>query len=122
MMSDQVRMHIKAAYDGIRGDNAADWNPVEKVPLCVTRVENQLIIDELLQVDGPDGAGDNGPVLQAAMGLHGHAQALQAVLNQVHQLRQQQVEGTQALQEAIVQLRHWVAGRFTLQANNINRL
>ena len=48
LMSDEVRLRIKNAYDQIRGDHAADWNPICKVPLVVTTVENRLVIDEML--------------------------------------------------------------------------
>jgi hypothetical protein len=84
LMNNIVRMRINEGYNNIRGDHDADWNPVEKVPLVITRVENQLVIDKLLP--GPDGAGDGGAPLLAAANLQSHREQLQAVLNQVHHL------------------------------------
>ena len=54
LMSDEVRLRIKNACDQIRGDHAADWNPICKVPLVVTTVENRLVIDEMLIMGQPD--------------------------------------------------------------------
>jgi hypothetical protein len=94
MISNVVRMRIKEGYNTIRGDNDADWNPVEKVPLLITRVENQLVIDKLVR--GPeqpgDQAGDDGAPLLSAANIHGNREQLQAVLNQVHHLRQELAE------------------------------
>jgi hypothetical protein len=66
-MSNIVRMRIKEGYNAIRGDNDEDWNPVKKVPLVITRVENQLVIDKLLP--GSDGPGDGGAPLHAGANL-----------------------------------------------------
>jgi Transcriptional activator of glycolytic enzymes len=120
LMSSVVRMRIKEGYNIIRGDNDADWNPVEKVPLVITRVENQLVIDELLP--GPDGPGDGGAPLHAAANLQGHREQLQAVLNQVHHLRQEMVDSRQHLDESYTQLWTRVSNRLTVMSNNINRL
>jgi hypothetical protein len=49
LMSNVVRMQIKEGYNQICGDNDVDWNPVEKVPLVITRVENQLVMTNCCQ-------------------------------------------------------------------------
>ena len=121
MLPNQVQQRIKNEYAAIRGDNAADWNPVKKTALLVTRVENQLVIDELLAVH-PDEPGDNGPALQAAQSIHGHTEQLQAVLNQVHLLRQEVVDGHQRTQEGFTQVRAFIKLKFQVQQRNINRL
>ena len=46
LMSDQVRDRIKRGYAEIKGDHPADYNPVEKIPLLVFCVENQVHIEE----------------------------------------------------------------------------
>jgi hypothetical protein len=121
MLTDEVRLRVKDAYALIRGDNPADWNPVVKAPLCVTRVENKLVIDELLAV-APDQPGADGAPLQQAQALHGHREQLQAVLNQIHQLRQQQSESQMSLAESIVQLQAFCAHRFSRLTLNMNRM
>ena len=48
MLSVAVRTRIRVAYQAIRPDDFhADWNPIVKVPLIVTRVENSLCIDDM---------------------------------------------------------------------------
>jgi hypothetical protein len=121
MLSNVVRMRIKEGYNEIRGDNDPDWNPVEKVPLVVTRVENQLVIDELL-ARAPDQAGNDGAPLQAAANLQGNREQLQSVLNQIHHLRQEVVQLGQHLAESDTQLWNRVANRFTSMNNKIDRL
>jgi Transcriptional activator of glycolytic enzymes len=120
MMSNLVRMRIKEGYNGIRGDNDADWNPVEKVPLVITRVENQLVIDELV-ARGLDEAGAQEAPLAAA-NIQGTREHLQAVLNQVHHLRQEVTGLGQQLAESDTQLWNRVSTRLTVMSDNINRL
>ena len=61
MLSEDVRARICNAYESIRPDEFhADWNPIVKVPLIVTRVENQLCIDKMLVLN-PDQALDAPP-------------------------------------------------------------
>ena len=107
MLSAGVRGRIRIAYELIRPDDFhADWNPVIKVPLIVTRVENILCIDEML-VAAPDVAPDAAPAPEAqaqqvvhAQALSGHTAQLQACLNQVHLLRQDVVQNQQATSQA----------------------
>ena len=94
MLSAAVRARIRIAYELIRPDDFhADWNPVIKVPLIVTRLENVLCSDEML-VAAPDAAPDAAPAAPEAQAqqvvhaqaLNGHTAQLQACLNQVHLL------------------------------------
>lgn len=52
LVSDDLREWVQAAYNRIRGDNPADYNPVEKVPLHVYRVENDIRVEERVQFEG----------------------------------------------------------------------
>ena len=102
LMSDQVRERIKRGYAQIRGDHhPADYNPVEKVPLLVFRVENQVHIEETTYdvmdgaVDMPaarkngTGAAAAGNVQQraarTASASRDHMRAMQLQLNNLHQ-------------------------------------
>jgi Transcriptional activator of glycolytic enzymes len=120
MMSNLVRLRIKDGCNTIRGDNAADWNPVEKVPLVITRVENQLVIDELMSRGQDQAGGHEAPL--AAANIQGNREHLQAVLNQVHHLRQEITELGQQLAESDTHLWNRVSNRLTVMSNNINRL
>ena len=111
MMADEVRLRIRNAYANIRGENPADWNPVAKIPLIVTRVENNLCIDELAMMN-PDVAPDAAPMdvehqeqqINHGQALMGHREQLQSVLNQVHHIWQQQSETQQGMREEVTRL------------------
>jgi hypothetical protein len=79
-----MKSHLvhKGRHNKIRGYNDAGWHPLEKVALVITRVENQLVTDELLPGGGPDQEGDAGALLFAAAYLQGNREQLQVVLNQ----------------------------------------
>ena len=129
MMDPEVRTRIRNAYDGIRpNDFHAHWNPIVKVALIVTRVENNLCIDEM-QVLNPDAAPDApaDPEVQEqqvvhAQALNGHTAQLQACLNQVHLCRTQLTENQQANHQALADLKGWMQIKFESQNRNINRL
>jgi hypothetical protein len=95
MLMDQVRTRIQQGHSLICQDHPADLNPVKKVTLVVHGVENILVIDALT-VQQPDAGGDGGIAaggINAAQVLTGQAEALQAVLNQVHLLRLSGLQG-----------------------------
>ena len=128
MMSNIVRNRIREGYAMIRGENPADYNPVTKSPLLVTRVENNLCIDEMMILN-PDAAPDQPAdpeqqqlQLQQAQQLVGTREQLQHILNQVHHLRQQQQETQQTFRECISELRQWMVSKFNAQKEMINRL
>jgi len=56
LMSTLVRDRVLEGYSMIHGGHPADYNPVVKVPLHVSRVENQVFIQEAIDL----GNGDNG--------------------------------------------------------------
>lgn len=121
LLSAHVRNRIKDAYNGIHGEYPAEWKPVKKVALIVTRVENQLVVDEMVEAL-QDQAGDNAEQLNQAQAVANHRDQLQAILNQKHQLRQQITEAHMSLSTAISALHAHVNHRFSIQAGNINRL
>jgi hypothetical protein len=63
LLPEDMLLSIRQAYTAIHPDDFhEDWNPVIRVPLVVSRVENQLVIDEM-RVAQPDGAP--GPAVDA---------------------------------------------------------
>jgi hypothetical protein len=87
----QVLRRIKDGYAGIRQQHPANYNPVEKVPLHVYRVENNTVIEELTAMP-PDVAGADGQRLQAAQAVHAQRDNMQSLLLQQHRLTQQQAQ------------------------------
>jgi len=74
LLTDTVRNRIRNGYAAIRQQHPADYNPVDKVPLHVYQVANQVHIAELTEqeqhqaANAPpqDQAGDNGVGLRTA--------------------------------------------------------
>ena len=130
LMSVPVRARIRIQYELIRPDDFhSDWNPVVKAPLIVTRVENTLVIDEMVAIDvdaAPDAAPAAPEVQQQqvvhAQALHGHTAQLQMCLNQVHLCRQQVAEVQTITQQAMVDLKGWMNTKFETQTRNMNKL
>ena len=59
MVSDEVLTRVRDGYAAIRGQHPVDYNPVEKVPLSIYRIENQVHIEPMVALN-PDGEDDNG--------------------------------------------------------------
>jgi hypothetical protein len=116
-MSKEVMERVEAAWSALRigTDHAIDWNPVEKVVLQVHRYENELVIDELLSLgNGGDGTGGGiGGNLMVANQVAGNQQQLGIIVNQLHQIKQQQVEDRQAIQTDVAALRSYTQHQFT---------
>ena len=125
MLSTDVCARIRHAYESIcPEDFHADWNPIVKVPLVVTRVENSLCIDGMLVLNpdqAPDAPGDpQVPEQQVlhAQALNGHTAQMQACLNQVHLCWQQLLDAhNQAL---LSELRAWLVIKFEVMKINVN--
>lgn len=77
MVSDGIQTRVRNAYNTIRGTNPQDYNPVEKVPLHIYQIENEIQIEESLPLE--DGTGG---ATAAAAGLTVTAQGQQAVTQQ----------------------------------------
>jgi hypothetical protein len=93
-----------------------DLNPVEKVVLQVHRYENQLVIDELLTLQGGggdnDGPGGGADPLLVANQAAGNQQQLSILTNQMHQLKQDQTEAKMESLHAISELRSYCQHQF----------
>lgn len=64
MVSGRVRDRIQRAWNIIKGNRPNNYNPVEKVPLMVYRVENQVVVEEI-------GAGERVAVEAAGGNING---------------------------------------------------
>ena len=116
-----MRDRINAAYIPTHPQIA---QPVMRVPLTIYRVQDTLMIDEMILHEQPGGApAANAPAGAAAVGVpivnqQQHAQTLinlQALQQAVAQNHQQQ-------QESIASLRQWTLAQFRTVNNNIRHL
>jgi hypothetical protein len=57
MISDAVRARVREGYNTIHGEHAGNYNPVEKVPLHISRIENQVFIQDTLDIGGGNVGG-----------------------------------------------------------------
>jgi hypothetical protein len=113
LMAPAVRSRVVTAWEALRGDgHPAEWNPVNKVVLKVYRYENELVIDELLALENGAGAGAGGDLMVANQ-VAGNQQQLGVIVNQLHQVKQQQSEDRQAIQMDISAHRAYCQHQFT---------
>ena len=87
LVSEAVHRRVTQAYNLVRHDHPEEYNPVEKVPLTVYRVENEICIEPVNFGDGNPGGNDGG-VGFAFGGALGQAteEKLNAILASVHRL------------------------------------
>jgi hypothetical protein len=59
MIAPAVQLRIQKGYNSIRGANPETYNPIIKVPLHISRVENQVFIQDAIAL-GDQPAGGEG--------------------------------------------------------------
>jgi hypothetical protein len=123
MMSDAVRARVQEGYNTIRGGQSASYNPVMKVPLHISRIENQVFIEEALTV-GIEGApifvGGDGAA-QAAATTQLHINQQQTVLLAINRMDQRQANQHQQVCAEISGLRSYCSSQFALMSRNMSR-
>ena len=110
MISHSVLLRVQEGYNRIRGGQPADYNPVEKTPLHVSRIENQVFIQDAI------GGGDNGGAVAVAQD-----QMNQTVLLAVHRVDQRQAENHLQTQASISQVLQCCHTQFALVHRNQSR-
>ena len=105
IVPDDLRERVKSTYNNIRGGHPGDYNPVEKLPLHIYRVENEVHIEEMItMLDG----GVREGVGQGGMQFGGTAGGQQAIIEQHLQstvLAQHRIETLVRENHAQVQVR-----------------
>jgi hypothetical protein len=100
-MMPEVYGRVRAAWIILcaQHEHEQDWNPVEKVVLQVHRYENQLVIGKPIAIPGGGGnnvgvgvGGNNDPLVLANRAV-GNQQQLGIITKQLHQLKQDLVQG-----------------------------
>ena len=117
-MCQEVRDRVREGYDLIKGDHPVDYNPVEKVPVHVYRIENTVHIDELTR--DMDQAGDDGPQLNAAQGEHAHREQMASVLLQLHRVNQRCAELSNQVAEGLGRLQIHMGEQFRVVNRNVS--
>lgn len=97
MFTEAVRRRILDGYAAIKGDHPVDYNPVEKVPIHIFRVENQVMIEEL-QGNNPDNSNANAQQLVGVAAAVGQRQDMQSAMLQIHRLHQDQAQLQQRME------------------------
>lgn len=109
MMDPAVRRRVKDAYAAIRPEeHAEEYNPVQKVPLHVYRVENRFFIDELIAETTPNAQN----VAQNQQQTANIQQSMTSVLVQLVHLRQNMAEDNRRHTESINNLRNYCSQEF----------
>lgn len=98
LMSPQVRRRIVDGYALIRGQHPPDYNPVEKVPLHVFRVENQVQIEELVVTED----GNRHHQLPAGVGAAMNNESMRTLQVQLHRIQQELAQARQANEVSIM--------------------
>ena len=112
MMSSQVRKRIIDGYALIRGNHPADYIPVDKIPLHIFRVENQVMIEELVRDN--DAVFHQLPAGTAATN-NSNMEALRTLQIQVHRLQQDVAQARQA--QEVSKGKGFVISSFSLSCN-----
>jgi hypothetical protein len=114
-----VRQRVLSAYKAL-ADKPEDYNPVEKIPLHIFRVENQVSIDEMVDMPG-DRAGADGQALAGAAAYQAQRQDLQSVMLQIHQMRLTQQQHQQQTTGNFTALRQYCSTQFGIINNKMSR-
>jgi hypothetical protein len=116
MMSPAVKARVQQGYNTVRGGNPADYNPVVKVPLHVSRVENQVFIEDAITMNAGNGVGGG----QAA-GAASQADQYQTIMLSLHRLHAREMEHHQQNQVNYSQLRNYCCTQFNQVNRNMTR-
>ena len=114
MMSAAVLQRVRAAYLARKPPGLPDdYNPVEKVPVHIFQVENQLLFEELMPDDAGVVGGGHGVVRNDE-----HLRQMQVQLNRMDQRQQEQF---QIIQAQISTMQEYNARQFKIVNNNMTR-
>jgi hypothetical protein len=115
MIAPGVRLRIQQGYNSIRGANTATYNPVIKVPLHISRVENQVFIQDTIALGCQPVVGEGAHPATASI----QSNQLQTILLSINRLDQQQVEHHQKQQTHMSELQNYTATQFKITNTNV---
>jgi hypothetical protein len=116
---DQMRQQVRTAYDAL---DLAETVPVVKIPLCILREGDQLVIEEINENDlmilgGGDGGGGGAIASGASRGAV--QQMLQALLIRNSRLEQSLQQLQVSSQASQAETRNFIDARFRILNNNV---
>ena len=112
LLPPSLRERITTAYVPTHPETA---QPVVRVPLTIYRIQDNLMIDEMIQQEGDNG----GPVVaQAPAGAPTEQQHAQVLIN-IQALQQAVAQNHQQAMDALASLREWVLNQFRHVNGNI---
>jgi hypothetical protein len=120
MISTAVRTRVQAGYNTIRGGHPASYNPVKKIPLHISRIENQVFIEDS-GLDEPGIGGNDGGTQASARTARQQSSQQHTILLAINRLEQRQGDQHQQVCASISGLRSYCATQFSLMNRNMNR-
>jgi hypothetical protein len=113
-----VYNRIREAYDVVRGDHPADYNPVGKTSLHIFSIEDRIEIQDLVAADVQ---GQLEPAGMAMVGVGANNHDIQTMIVAVHQNTQALYEFKNEVNANFNQLRSYVSARLNQVDRNITR-
>jgi hypothetical protein len=112
-----VRIRVQKGYNSIRGAHPETYNLVVKVPLHISRVENQVFIQDAIALGDQPAAGEGDHPATAYV----QSGQLQTILLSINRLDQRQVEHHQQQQTHMSELRNYTATQLKITNMNIQK-
>jgi hypothetical protein len=115
MISPAIRIRTQKGYNSIRGPILETYNPIIKVPLHISRVENQVFIQDAIAL------GDQPAVSEGAHPATSPVQSgqLQTILLSINRLDQRHTEHHQQQQTHMSELQNYTATHFKITNSNV---
>jgi hypothetical protein len=117
MIHPQVLSRVHQGYNSIRGKHGITYNPVYKVPLYISRVENLVFIQEAVAMGEGEGEATGSQAATAAA----QSSQIQTLILSINRLDKRQTENQQQLQQHMSELRRYTTTQFKQVHTNMNR-
>jgi hypothetical protein len=104
MIHPQVLSRVHQGYNIIRGQHGITCNPVQKVPLHISCVENLVFIQDAVTMGEGEGEATGSQAATAAA----QSSQIQTLLLSINRLDKRQAENQQQLQQHMSELRRFI--------------
>jgi hypothetical protein len=103
MIHPQVLLRVQQGYNSIRGKHGNTYNPVYKVPLHISRVENLVFIQDAVTMGEGGGEATGSQAATAAA----QSRQIQTLLLAINRLEKRQAENQKQLQQHMSEMRSY---------------
>jgi hypothetical protein len=117
MIASSVRIRIQRVYNGIRGANPETYSPIMKVPLHISRVRNQVFIQDTIALDDQPAVGEGAHPVTSFF----QSGQLNTIFLSINQLDQRQAKHHQQQQTHMSELRNYTASQFKITNSNVQK-